>query len=77
MPDGSRRAGLSVEALEAVANHQGVASVLDADRLEVAREALEGMRDRLDDLRSLDLAYVGDVIEPATATAWIERGAGR
>ena len=44
------------------------------DRLKQAHGAHVDMRAELEKLRAMPLAFVGDVIEPGTAQAWLEAG---
>jgi HD superfamily phosphohydrolase YqeK len=47
---------------------------LTEDRIAQAVANHAAMRSDLEALRSVELAFVGDVIEPGTALQWIERG---
>ena len=59
------------ELFEALAANQGVR--LPAELLAGAVAAHAEMRAELEELRRVPLSFI-DLVEPATVTAWIERG---
>jgi hypothetical protein len=61
-----------VFALQSVSVYRGVR--LPAHRVAEATATLRQMGPLLEQLRAVSLRYLPDVLEPATATAWIESG---
>ena len=60
------------ERFSSVLHRQGLA--LTEERLTQALDTHTAMWPALDALRTVPLAFVGEVFEPATALNWIERG---
>jgi hypothetical protein len=59
-------------ALQSVLAYRGVR--LPAHRVAEANATLRQMGPLLEELRAVSLRFLPDVLEPATATAWIESG---
>jgi hypothetical protein len=60
------------DTFRALLANQGL--TLSEDRLAQAVVNHAAMRPELEKLRAVELAFVGDVIEPGTALQWIETG---
>lgn len=62
----------TIELFRALAANQGIA--LTDERLEAALANHVALRPQVDALRAVPLSFLEPVLEPATATRWIERG---
>jgi hypothetical protein len=62
----------AIEHFRQCALDQGLS--FDRDRLKTAVRTHRAMAPRLDRLRHIPLVFVGDVIEPSSATGWLESG---